>query len=117
MPTCPVFTRAKIKSHFGILVQFAVTKQRKTNPEYILDLVFFVLILWRINHCTADGNIYIVIHRQTVSFYQNFSVWLDTQDARSRDRNPSNFTLACVSDHSATKWTTLAKGILKYFYF
>ena len=37
--------------------------------------------------------IYIVIHRQTVSFYQNSSVWLDTQDARSRDRNPSNFTL------------------------
>ena len=37
--------------------------------------------------------IYIVIHRQTVSFYQNSSVWLDTQDARSRDQNPSNFTL------------------------
>ena len=37
--------------------------------------------------------IYIVIHRQTVSFYQNSSVWLDTQDAQSRDRNPSNFTL------------------------
>ena len=37
--------------------------------------------------------IYIVIHRQTVSFYQNSSVWLDTQDARSRDRNPSNFML------------------------
>ena len=37
--------------------------------------------------------IYIVIHRQAVSFYQNSSVWLDTQDARSRDRNPSNFTL------------------------
>ena len=33
--------------------------------------------------------IYIVIHRQTVSFYQNSSEWLDTQDARS----PSNFTL------------------------
>ena len=56
--------------------------------------------------------IYIVIHRQTVSFYQNSSVWLDTQDARSRDRNPSNFTLDCVSDHSSTKRTTLAKGIL-----
>ena len=37
--------------------------------------------------------IYIVIHRQSVSFYQNSSVWLDTQDARSRDRNASNFTL------------------------
>ena len=44
--------------------------------------------------------IYIVIHRQTVSFYQKSSVWLDTQDARSRDRNPSNFTLDCDSDHS-----------------
>ena len=36
--------------------------------------------------------IYIVIHGPTVSFYQNSSVWLDMQDARSRDRNPSNFT-------------------------
>ena len=61
--------------------------------------------------------IYIVIHRQTVSFYQNSSVWLDTQDARSRDRNTSNFTLDLVSDLSATKRTTLAKGILRYFYF
>ena len=30
--------------------------------------------------------IYIVIHRQTVSFYQNSSVWLDPQDARERKR-------------------------------
>ena len=61
--------------------------------------------------------VYIVIHRQTVSFYQNSSVWLDTQDARSQDQNPSNFTLDCVSDHSTPKRTTLAKGILRYFYF
>ena len=31
MPTCPVFTRAKIKSRLGILVQFAVTVE--TKPE------------------------------------------------------------------------------------
>ena len=55
--------------------------------------------------------IYLVIHRR---IYQNSSVWLD---ARSRDRNPSNFTSDCVSDHSSTKWTSLAKGILRYFYF
>ena len=61
--------------------------------------------------------IYIVTHRQTVSFYQNSSVWLDTQDVRSRDRNPSDFTFDCVSDHSSTKRTTLAMGILRYFYF
>ena len=61
--------------------------------------------------------IYIVIHRQTVSFYQNSSVWLDTQTARSRDRNPSNFTLDFNSDHSSTKRTTLAKGISRYFLF
>ena len=47
--------------------------------------------------------LYIVIHRQTVSFYQNSSVCLDTQDARRWDQNPSNFTLDCVSDHSSTK--------------
>ena len=46
--------------------------------------------------------IYIVIHRLTVSFYQNSSLWLDT-----RDRNPSNFTLDCVSDHSSTKRTNV----------
>ena len=61
--------------------------------------------------------IYIVIHRQTVSFYQNSSVWLDTQEARSRDRNPSNFTLDWDSDHSSTKRTMLAKGILRYFFY
>ena len=44
--------------------------------------------------------IYIVLHRQTVSFYQNSSVGLGTQDARSQDRNPSKFTLDCDSDHS-----------------
>ena len=60
--------------------------------------------------------IYIVIHRQTVSLYHNSLVWLDTQDARSRDRNPSNFTLHYDSDHPSTKRTTLAKGILRYFY-
>ena len=61
--------------------------------------------------------IYIVIHRQTVSFYQNSSVWLDTQDARRRDRNPSNCTLDWVSDHSSTKRTTLAGGIYGTFIF
>ena len=59
--------------------------------------------------------IYIVIHRQTVSFYQNSSVWLDAQDARDRDGNPSNFTLYYVSDRSANKRTTKAKGMFKVF--
>ena len=54
-------------------------------------------------------------HPQTVLFYQNSSEWLDTQDARSQDRNPSNFTLDKVSDLLATKRTTLAKGIYKVF--
>ena len=34
--------------------------------------------------------IYIVLHRQTVSLYHNFSVWLDTLDASSWNRNPPN---------------------------
>ena len=44
-------------------------------------------------------------------FLENISI------SRSRDRNPSNFTLDCVSDFLATKRTTLAKGIFKVFYF
>ena len=31
MPTCPVFTRAKIKSRLGILVNFASHKQRNNQ--------------------------------------------------------------------------------------
>ena len=41
---------------------------------------------------THWGSIYIVIHRQTVSLYHNSSVWLDTRDASSWDRNPADFT-------------------------
>ena len=37
--------------------------------------------------------IYILSSTDRLSFYQNSWVSLDTQDARSRDRNPSNFTL------------------------
>ena len=61
-----------------------------------------------VRELNPHGGAHIVIHRQTVSFYQNSSVWLDTQDARSRDWNPSNFTWDCVSHHSATKRTRLA---------
>ena len=35
------------------------------------------------------GGAYIVIHRQTVSFYQNSSVWLDTQDSWKKLNTPS----------------------------
>ena len=35
----------------------------------------------------GQGSIYIVIHRQTVSFYQYSSVWLERLDSRSWDRN------------------------------
>ena len=76
--------------------------------KIIIQFTRIFHLLWKIQ--------YTVIHRQTVSFYQNSSVWLDTQDARSRDRNPSNFTLDEVSDLSATKQTTLSKGILRYLF-
>ena len=86
---------------------------------YIYIFIYLYIYFWVYFGYILHIYIYIfsVIHRQTVSFYQNSSVWLDTQDARCRDQNPSNFTLDCDSDHSSTKRTTLAKGILKYFYF
>ena len=36
--------------------------------------------------------IYIFNHKRTVSLYHNSSVWLDTLDTSSLDRNPPNFT-------------------------
>ena len=59
--------------------------------------------------------IYIYILSSTYRLFRSIRtlVWVDTEDARSRDRNPSNFTLELVSNHSANKCTTLAKGIFK----
>ena len=78
------------------------------------SVILFTRAITACLYSKVSLHIYIVIHRQTVSFYQNSSMWLDTLDARSRDRKPSTFTLDCVSYLSATKRTTLAKGILRY---
>ena len=59
--------------------------------------------------------VYIGIHRQTVLLYHNSSGWLDTLYAWSWDRNPPNFSLDLVSDRSANKRTTSAKGIIRYY--
>ena len=34
VPTCPVFTRAKIKSHFGILVNLQSHHDKKVESKY-----------------------------------------------------------------------------------
>ena len=44
-----------------------------------------------LNH--RERSVCIDILRQIVSLYHNSSVWLDTQDASSWDRNSPNFTL------------------------
>ena len=56
--------------------------------------------------------IYIVIHKQTVLLNHNSSVWLDTSDAWSWDRNPPKFTLDLVSYRSVNKRTTSARELL-----
>ena len=52
--------------------------------------------------------IYIVIHRQTVSLYYNYSVWLDTQNASSWDR--------ILTDVKSAKISRLHNIILSYDY-
>ena len=56
-----------------------------------------------------------VVHRQTVSLYHNSSVWLDTQDASSWDRNLPNFTLDLVSYRSTIVTTYVSSGIIMHF--
>ena len=53
--------------------------------------------------------LYIVIYAQTVLMYHNFSVWLDTQDAASWDRNLPDFT--------SVGYLTVSKGILRIYLF
>ena len=93
-------THAQVKDAEDKVTSLA-THQR-THTSLSLSLYIYIYIY-----------IYIYCHPQTVSFWHHFSVSLDTQDAWSQDRNPSNFTLDLVSDHSANKRTTLAKGIIR----
>ena len=58
--------------------------------------------------------IYIVIHRQTVSFYQNSSVWLDTQDARSRDRNPSKYIYIYIYIYIYMQYSLNQKNLVQW---
>ena len=67
-------------SSYGVVIQYISYNATRTSLSSTRESAIYIYI-------------YIVIHRQTVSFYQNSSVWLDPQDARSRDRNPSNFTI------------------------
>ena len=95
---------SKVKCGLDIVYRRATIEFGKKNSTNIIFIQKQAIIT------ALHIYIYIVI-------YQNSSVWLDTQDARSRDRNPSNFTLDCDSGHSATKRTTLAKRILMSFSF
>ena len=60
--------------------------------------------------------IYIVIHRQTVSLYHDYSVWLDMQDASSWDRNPPKFTLDMAYNSSVISVTYVSSRIIKHVY-
>ena len=77
----------EFKKKLGTLINYT-----KTNMKYTVGEEY-ALVLWIMWSTHIYIYIYIVIHRQTVSFYQNSSVWLDTQDAWNWDRNPSNITL------------------------
>ena len=62
--------------------------------------------------------IYIYSHPQTDCFVLSELFSVARHAGRSEPGSkPSNFTLDCDSDQSSTKRTTLAKGILRYFYF
>ena len=56
--------------------------------------------------------IYIVIYRQTVSLNHNSSVWLDSQDVSSWNRNPADFT--SVSYPTAIVILSIREGIFTY---
>ena len=74
------------------------------SAQFVRRALHYVSSSWKFLRQSAQpswGSVYIVIHRLTISLYHNSSVWLDTLDAWSWDRNPPNFTFDLVSDRSA----------------
>ena len=61
--------------------------------------------------------IYIVIHKQIVSLYQNSSVWLDTRDDSSWDRNPADFYVIRISYPKPIVILSLSKGTFYVYIF
>ena len=86
-------------------IQFLNQKQKKNT--------LFIVVTWI--SCILRHHIYIyiyiVIHRQTVSFYQNSSVWLDRQDSRNWDRNLAEWNSNSRFYHSATRKPEQVKEI------
>ena len=76
---------------------------RNTYNTFFLDEKIFPIYIYIY--------IYIGIHRQTVSLYHNSSLWPDTLNAWSWDRNQFNFTLDLVLDRSVNKRTTSAREL------
>ena len=52
----------------------------------------------------------------TVSLYHNPSVWLDTQDAQSWDRNLADFYASQIFYCTAMRKLSVSKGILTHMY-
>ena len=58
---------------------------------------------------------YIVIQRQTVLLYPNSSVWLDTEDAWSRDRNPPWLYVRLITIQLSLQANHIRSGIIRHY--
>ena len=73
--------------------------------------------IWR-SECYTHTHtyIYIVIHRQTVSLYQNSSVWLNRLDSSSWDSNLADWNANPRFYHTTMRKLAQAKEILTLMY-
>ena len=60
------------------------------------------------------GELYIVIHRKTFSLYHNTSVYLDTQDSSSWDRNLADYSQSGILRHSQCWWRKFFVQLFTY---
>ena len=90
---------------YGKLICLATLMSSDRTKQICLWMNIYIYIYIRIYVCVCvcvcvvRVSIYICIccHPRTVSLYHNFSVWLDTWDAWSWDRNPPNFSFVRLS--------------------
>ena len=70
---------------FVYIFQLSDTRLLNSLEELCITRVVAVNFVRVLTTPHQEESVYIVIHRQTVQLYHNFSVWLDTQDASSLD--------------------------------
>ena len=89
------FVLVSVCLHFALLDSRVLTSLEEVCITWVAAVNSFAKLL-----NPRKGSVYTVIHRQTVLSYRKSTVWQNTLDSSSWDRNPPNFMLDMIPNRS-----------------